>query len=187
MNTQDIRQLKKHMRIEMLHRRNQMDVTMKSEYDIKICNHLIELVRTNTFSNIHCYLPINGEINIRPLIHDLLSENKTVIVPKTLPKRQLENRVLKSLNISDIEIGIQNTQHPANKEIFQGHYDLIVVPGLAFDEQNYRLGYGGGYYDSFLANQKEALKIGVFYPFQKVDLIPIESHDLSLDQILYFE
>ncbi|MFT4755084.1 MAG: 5-formyltetrahydrofolate cyclo-ligase, partial [Salibacteraceae bacterium] len=66
----------------------------------------------------------------------------------------------------------------------EGHYDLIIVPGLAFDNQNFRVGYGGGYYDGFLANQNEALKVGVFYGFQEVESVPTESHDLVLDSII---
>ena len=61
---------------------------------------------------------------------------------------------------------------------------MIIVPGLAFDAQNYRLGYGGGYYDNFIVNHAQAKKIGIFYPFQKVEKVPVEAHDFPLDKIL---
>ena len=58
---------------------------------------------------------------------------------------------------------------------------------MSFDEYNYRLGYGAGYYDNFLVNHPNALKVGIFYPFQKVDKVPTEPHDVKLDEIFYFE
>jgi 5-formyltetrahydrofolate cyclo-ligase len=59
--------------------------------------------------------------------------------------------------------------------------DLIIVPGVAFAKSGYRIGYGGGYYDYFLANQKKALKIGVGYPMQLMNDLPSEDQDIPLD------
>ena len=112
----------------------------------------------------------------------MLTKNIKVITPKTLPKRQLENLELHALN--ELEKGVFGTSHPANSEIYSGNYDLIIVPGLAFDNQNYRLGYGGGYYDTFLEQHPNAFKVGIFYPFQKVSTVPKEKHDVCLDTIL---
>jgi 5-formyltetrahydrofolate cyclo-ligase len=55
---------------------------------------------------------------------------------------------------------------------------------LAFDAANYRLGYGGGYYDGFLRQHPEAYKLGICYPFQKVKQVPLEAHDVRLDAVL---
>jgi 5-formyltetrahydrofolate cyclo-ligase len=151
-------------------------------YDQWICDSLWELIRENEFEKVHCYLPMSTEINIFPLIDEMLAANMTVICPKTFPKRRLQNLVLKSAN--QVEEGVHGTSHPANSEEFLGEYDLIIVPGLAFDTANFRLGYGGGYYDSFLADNPETLKVGIFYPFQKVIHIPLEPHDVQLDKII---
>ncbi len=61
---------------------------------------------------------------------------------------------------------------------------VLFVPLLAFDDNGNRLGYGGGYYDDFLVNHPLAKKIGIFYPFQEVEHVPLEPHDLKLDEIL---
>lgn len=63
-------------------------------------------------------------------------------------------------------------------------FDVIIVPMLGFDESLHRIGYGAGYYDKFLASQPEAKKIGVCFEIGKVDLVPIESHDVPLDVII---
>jgi 5-formyltetrahydrofolate cyclo-ligase len=63
-------------------------------------------------------------------------------------------------------------------------FDLIIVPLLAFDERKHRLGFGGGWYDRFLAAQPNALKIGLGYEFQRSGSLPVEPHDIALDMII---
>ena len=63
-------------------------------------------------------------------------------------------------------------------------YDVILVPGLAFDRKGNRIGYGKGHYDKFLAGQDKAVKIGISYEFAVLDRIPVESHDITLNYII---
>ncbi len=81
---------------------------------------------------------------------------------------------------------ISITAKPAGKdEPFPGEkYDLIIVPVLGFDKQNYRLGLGGGWYDRFLAGQKQARTIGLAYRSAKLSSLPHEQHDIALDTII---
>lgn len=181
----EIKEKKKSIRKLMLEQRRKLDAPVKLEYDQFICEQLEQIILKNGYSVIHAYIPIANEIDITPLLIKLLKYNITIVCPKTLPKRRLENRVLKSLN--ELEIGIMGTMHPVEYELFNGRYDLIIVPGLAFDNRNYRVGYGGGYYDNFLVMQPESFKVGIFYPFQKVDVVPVEPHDICLDTILVKE
>ncbi len=173
---------KKELRKQMLIERAQLNASFKSKYDFWICSELNKIVLECNYKTVHAYLPMGKEIDISPLIDTLLQKNITIICPKTLPKRKLENRILTSLK--DIEQGVFGTTHPANPNEYKGEIDLIILPGLAFDENNYRMGYGGGYYDNFLINHPESKKVGIFYPFQKVKKVPTENHDLALDQIL---
>lgn len=165
----------------MLKKRALLHPLKKQDYDKIICNRLAETIENVKAKVVHAYIPMGNEINIAPLIQQLLDKKITVVIPKTLKNRQLQNLILNSLN--DLETGIAKTQHPANSIEYQGNCDVIIVPGLAFDKQNYRLGYGGGYYDGFLATQLNALKIGIFYPFQEVEKVPTEPHDEQLSAI----
>jgi 5-formyltetrahydrofolate cyclo-ligase len=63
-------------------------------------------------------------------------------------------------------------------------FDMILVPCLAFDEQRYRLGWGGGWYDKFLTDQTQALKVGLAYKDSLVPSLPREPHDIPLDIII---
>jgi 5-formyltetrahydrofolate cyclo-ligase len=178
----DIINQKKELRKGMLIKRAKLNAAYKKEYDLWICNELENVIDKNNYKTIHAYLPMGKEIDITPLLKNLLAKNITIVTPKTLPKRQLENRTLTSLN--KIEKGVFGTTHPSNPEEYKGTFDLIIVPGLAFDENNYRLGYGGGYYDNFLTNNATANTIGIFYPEQKMQKVPTESHDCKLNSIL---
>ena len=62
--------------------------------------------------------------------------------------------------------------------------DLILVAGIAFDRDGYRLGYGLGYYDKFLAKLPKALKIGLCFDLQIVEKVPRESYDVPVDMIV---
>lgn len=178
----DIIKQKKDLRQEMLIKRAQLKSSYKKEYDLWVCEKLGEIISKNNYKLIHAYLPMGKEIDINPLLQNLLNKNITVFTPKTLPKRKLENRILTSL--TDIEKGVFGTTHPANPKEYTDTFDLIIVPGLAFDNKNYRLGYGGGYYDNFLVNHPRAYKLGIFYPEQEIREVPIEPHDIKLDNIL---
>ena len=180
-----VREQKKILRKQMFLKRAKLPKFVKTQYDQWICDALLTMIEEHHFRTIHCYLPMGTEINIFPLIEELLENGLTVIAPKTLPKRTLKNLILKSLD--ELEEGVFGTVHPAGEEEFRGEYDLIIVPGLSFDSNNYRLGYGGVYYDNFMLNHLSARKVGLFYPFQKVEKIPLESHDLRLDEILVGE
>ena len=157
----------------------------KLTYDLEICNKLEALIDKINAKVVHAYLPMGKEIDITPLLKNLLDKNIIVVSPKTLKNRKLQNLVLNSLE--EIEEGVFGTTHPTNSVEYTGAFDLIIVPGLAFDDKKYRLGYGAGYYDNFLVNHPNTLKVGVFYPFQQVIKVPIEPHDVKLDETIYLD
>lgn len=170
---------KQKLRETALQRRNCLPRKEQQEYSKKICDQIWQLIEKNRFQTIHSYLPMGSEVNLTPLLQKALALGLTVVVPKTLKSRQMQNLILKDLK--NMELGIFNTYHPKNTSEYTGEYDMVIVAGLLFDRHGYRIGYGGGYYDTFLAHQKEALKVGVCYPFQRVESLPKESHDVPLD------
>lgn len=173
---------KKQLRSAITKQRDALDAAFKKEYDSWICTQLEQHIADKNCKVVHAYLPMGNEIDIKPLLEKLLSNSITVVVPKTLRQRKLQHLVLRSLN--ELASGIFGTSHPENTTEYLGTYDLIIVPGLAFDTNNYRLGYGGGYYDAFLAEHPNAFTVGICCPFQKVTQVPKETHDVCLDGVL---
>jgi len=87
-------------------------------------------------------------------------------------------------DLNRLTIGKYGIKEVATSEIYTGSYDIILVPGLVFSADGFRVGYGGGYYDFFLAQHPEALKVGVGFPFQLAENIPNEKHDVRLDKLI---
>ncbi len=179
---QIIKAQKKHLRETILEQRDNLPRQALNAYSEKICAQLWAYILEKNVAVIHSYLTMGSEVNVLPLLHKALENNLTVVVPKTLKKRQMQNLILKDLK--DMEAGIFGTYHPKDSEEYPGEYDLIIVAGLAFDKNGFRVGYGGGYYDTFLVEQIAAKKIGVCYPFQLVENVPVETHDIQLDLVL---
>ena len=83
--------------------------------------------------------------------------------------------------LGENKIGILEPNHEV---MFKGTFDIILVPGLAFSEDGFRIGYGGGYYDYFLAQHPDVMKIGVGFPMQLVKHLPNEPHDIPVDLLV---
>ncbi len=96
----------------------------------------------------------------------------------------------KDLVLREFE-GVDNMKSTTNfgikepiAEVYSGTIDLVIVPGLAFDKKNNRLGRGKGYYDRFLINTK-AYKIGICFDFQFFDAIPAYNDDIRMDEVVF--
>ena len=131
---------------------------------------------------LHAFIPIESEVDIKPFLQRWMAADRLLVTPQTLANRRLRNLVTTSLD--NLQIGVFNTRYASSTEQYSGPYDIILVPGLAFTASGYRLGYGGGYYDTFLAQHPEALKVGVGYPSQLVAELPLEDHDIALDMMV---
>lgn len=175
-------QHKKELRQKMRDTRDALDKEWKRSYDVRMNERLVQLITDRNANSIHLYLPIGSEINIRPAIDVWLRDGKHLICPKALPARKLSHHTLSSRQ--ELEKGYFGTRHPIGPALDSGEADIILVPGLAFDTLNRRLGYGSGYYDTFLQTLKTGHSVGLAYPFQFMDEIPVDEWDMPLNEII---
>ena len=139
---------------------------------------------------IAAYMPFRSEVDVRPLIRRCWEYGIQVAVPRPVLKtRQLVWHLIDNEN--DLETGAYGILEPNPEQPEWDHpeqFDLIIVPGLAFDQRLRRLGYGGGYYDRLLAQLPEdsgrPLTVAVAFEFQIVPEVPTEAHDIPLDAIV---
>jgi 5-formyltetrahydrofolate cyclo-ligase len=172
------------LRKYLLHRRASVDPEWKSRYDAHLCEALFQWIHDGGFQRIHTYIPMGHEVDLMPLLRRLLAEGLTLVAPETLKGRRLKNWVIRDLD--DLQAGIFGTRFPRSGQSFEEEFDLILVPGLGFDARGFRLGYGGGYYDAFLSRHPESFKVAAAYPFQMIEDLPLEEHDIPVDQVLFF-
>ena len=126
------------------------------------------------------------EVNLQPAIQYGLLHHKKCVFPKVVGQTLLLFRVAHPS--FGLELGRFDILEPTNESspIDKMDLDLILVPGIVFDERGYRIGYGGGYYDRLLQNLNVP-KIGLAYEFQilrqKAE-IPYDYYDAKVDMII---
>lgn len=105
---------------------------------------------------------------------------KQIILPTVVGDDIVPVKLDDSTTFAKGDFDIQEPQ----SEPYTGDYELIIVPGVAFDKNGNRLGRGRGYYDRFLCNHTKVKKIGICFDFQLVDEIPTEPTDIKMDEII---
>ena len=178
----DILEYKRELRDKMLTQRDNMDGAVKEIFDREICDKLWSLILKERPGSVHVFIPFRSEIDISPLFPLLWEKGIPTITSIIMDHGQL--RHVRFFSLDEIIRGRFGVPYPSDGIPFEESPDLIVVPGLAFDSHGKRIGYGGGYYDRFLSGFPEAHKIGVCYPFQLLDLLHEESHDVRVDQVV---
>lgn len=128
------------------------------------------------------YHALTDEVCTDMLIRNAEMMNKTVLLPVVVGD-ELELRVYEGEE--SLSIGAYGIKEPTGRLFPESEYhriDLAIIPGMAFDAHNNRLGRGKGYYDRLLPKLSKAYKIGVCFPFQILDSIPCEEHDVRVNE-----
>ncbi len=149
-----------------------------------IIGHLLSLQEFENAKTILSYISFGSEVNTHGLIR-LLLEKKEVFVPFVeKDRREIYISELRDWNeLSSGAYGILEPKKECIREREINEIEIALVPGLAFDEEGYRIGYGGGYYDKLL-KKMDGEKIGVAYDFQISKKVPREGHDIKMDRIV---
>ncbi len=131
------------------------------------------------------YAAKGKEVQTAMIVEAALREGKTVLLPITnMEKKEIEASVIENYG-SDLKKGAFGIMEPKQKMAFdEAQISAIIVPGIAFDTEGHRLGYGHGFYDKLLHRLTNAVKIGLAYDFQIMDKLPRESHDEKMDIIV---
>lgn len=175
---------KRKIRKEVLKQRDSITQEDKKAKDDSIKNILINLPEFEKANSILFYASYKSEVDTFVLMNYCISANKAVSLPK-VNKESSELEIYKIKDLSELGAGYQNIPEPllSKDRIMLKDIDLIIVPGVAFDEQCNRLGYGKGCYDKML-NEKSSPAIALAYEEQIVNSVPAESHDIKMDKII---
>ena len=132
---------------------------------------------------IYGYMPYNQEVRTIPMLEQALKDGKRVAVPKCYGD---EMRFIFLDDLSKVEKGYSNIPEPiADEPVADDETALVLMPGLAFDPQGHRIGYGGGFYDKFLAKEPNHPTLALCYDFQMLPYLETEAHDLPVDVVLW--
>jgi len=140
----------------------------------------ISLPEVEKASSVLAFASFGGEIPTDPLLELLLEAGKTLMLPYVdTQDGKMRAAVIGSLG--DLVPGFRGIRQPASRVPAKAA-DIAIVPGVAFDEQGRRLGYGGGFYDRYLEEIVAGVPvIGLCFDAQVMEDVPVESHDRTVD------
>ena len=175
-----IRREQKAMRAIVEQQRRMMTAEQVSEQSAQIVAQIERMSAFREAQTVLLYYPIHNEVDLRPLLTKY-GDQKTFLFPVT-HRRSMEVRPYDGEDM--MRKGRYGVLEPQT-ETYKGHIDLILVPGVVFDQHCHRIGRGGGYYDKFLNSHPRAMKIGVCYTFQlKKHTIPHRLGDHKMDRVV---
>ena len=132
---------------------------------------------------IYGYLSYNQEVRTMPILEQALRDGKRVAVPKVYGE---EMRFLYLDALSLVAKGYGGIPEPiADEPVADDKPALVLMPGLAFDPEGHRIGYGGGFYDKFLAAEPNHPTLALCYDFQFLPTLETAPHDIPVDQVLW--
>lgn len=186
---------KKSLRHDMSCKRNMLtaqDIDILSE---KIFSRLLSLNILTDKKSILTYVSYKSEVKTYKIIDYCFNNSISVYAPKV--KGECMD-FYKISSYKELDYGAYGILEPINENIYVENYDnnciseihkpydIIIMPGLIFDTDGNRLGYGGGYYDRYLSKYNNLYKIAICYDFQIIDnnIISAEPHDIKPDIII---
>ena len=133
--------------------------------------------------SIYGYMSYNQEVRTLPILEQALRDGKRVAIPKCYGP---EMRFIWMEDLSLTEKSSCGIPEPVSDEpIADDPHALVLMPGMAFDAAGHRIGYGGGYYDKFLAAEPDHPTLALCFDFQVVEHLETEEFDIPVDAVLW--
>ena len=158
----------------------QEEILLRSE---KLGQLLAQSPIYQSAKTIYGYLPYNQEVRTVPMLERALQDGKKVAVPKVYGDTM---RFIYLEDMSCVETGYAGIPEPvADEPVADDKTALVLMPGLAFTKDGDRMGYGGGFYDRFLAEEPNHPTVALCYEFQILESLPTEEYDIPVDCVLW--
>jgi 5-formyltetrahydrofolate cyclo-ligase len=179
-------QSKKDIREQIIEHRESVDLKIRNQWDEIIFNRFIYSESYKKAHTIFAFVSFRSEVDTHEIIKHAIQDEKTICVPR-IQSKQKGIEIFKIEGFNQLKEGFFGILEPVESclAVDSNKIDIILMPGVAFDRQGGRVGYGAGFYDRFLANiKKEVHKIALAYDFQVLDNVPMDEHDIRIDGII---
>lgn len=187
---QDIQVYKAEIRNKYLLKRNKMPESSRKPRNKRIFQYLSEMWEYQAAGLVLSYVSMGSEISTRDIIDDALSKGKTVAVPYCIPgTKDMDFYKISSVNeLKEGSFGILEPEPEETRRITEYSNSICILPGLVFDRYGYRIGYGGGYYDRFLADKyscgQNTAKVGICYSSLVRLRLKTDKYDIPADYVV---
>ena len=178
---------KRKVRYEFLNLRDRVDPILASAYSNVIFSKVKKLPVYEKARTVMFYLTYGSEVATDSMISSALDEDKSVVVPAIQNPGDGKMFAVRISRLEDAYQSVYGIRQPEiNQEdlIGKDEIDLVFVPGIAFDYEGFRIGYGKGYFDRWLSGIVPEKTIGLAYDFQITDKMPTGKYDLPVGTII---
>ena len=185
MKSTEIKQTKKEIREQYRRIREALPPEKRKSEDEMIAKRLFDCAFYQNARFIYCYASLKDEAGTNMIIEEALRNGKRVALPRVRGKRRMEFCFIKSP--ADLKPGFMGIKEPGPwcpKAPAPFKDTLVLMPGIAFDRNGARAGYGGGYYDTYLEGHAECIKAALAYSVQIAPEIPAAPADIKVDMIV---
>ncbi|MEK9656912.1 MAG: 5-formyltetrahydrofolate cyclo-ligase [bacterium] len=175
---------KSDLRAQFLDIREQLAQDLVHYNSLRVVSRLRYFLSKLSIKTVLAYMPIKNEVDLSSLYKEILIDGHFSLVFPVVHKGGLLFRQVSNMSddLSRSTYGIFEPKEGCEC-VSINEIDLALVPGVVFDSSGYRLGFGGGYYDRLLASVSFDT-VGICFDFQIVDLLPIDSWDISMSYVL---
>lgn len=186
MSADSVKHAKAAMRREMRDRLGAMSPALRAEASLVICLAAASLPAFTDARCVALFAPLPSEPDVHPLIEEAWARGKRVVLPLMIKHGTVVELDWHEVTSWDDVVvpgpfGVREPDPLRCTRVRATEVDCAFVPGMAFDAEGYRLGRGGGFYDSFLSRVPPTMpSIGLFFATQKVETVPQEAHDQRL-------
>ncbi|WP_349497239.1 5-formyltetrahydrofolate cyclo-ligase [Clostridium felsineum] len=176
---------KKELREKMILKRDALTSDLKLVKDNIIYNKVVNSIQYRNANNIFIFVSYKNEVDTHNIINKAIHDGKRVFVPKVISKEK-GMEAIEIKGVSDLEKSSYGILEPKGFSYIEPKdIELVILPGLAFDKNGGRIGYGGGFYDRYMKLLKDsAIKIGICYNFQVVDKVIMDVNDVAVDKFI---
>lgn len=182
--------VKETLRREMRLRLRGLNAGLRAEASLVICQIAANTPAFLKSRRVALFAPLPSEPDIHPLIEEAWAQGKRVVLPLmikqgTVPKLDWHEVTSWDEVVVPGPFGLREPDPLRCARVSPTELNCVFVPGMAFDPEGFRLGRGGGFYDSFLAQAAPGLAcIGLFFSMQKIPAVPREPHDQALRTVI---
>lgn len=157
----------------------------RQKADREMAGLLFSCPAWETAETVFCYVSFRDEADTFRILREALKRGKKAAVPHVEGKHRMEFYYIHSIDeLSPGYMGIPEPSGAADRKAVPAKNDLVVMPGAAFDLSGARLGYGAGFYDSYLSKYPDCRKLALAYSVQIEEQIPPEPHDIPVEMII---
>ena len=148
-----------------------------------LCRKFLQTEEYRRARTLYGYLPYNQEVRTEAILEQAMADGKKVAVPKVYGD---EMKFIYLEDLTQVEKGYSGIPEPiADHPVAEDESALVLMPGLAFDPQGHRIGYGGGFYDKFLSREPNHPTVALCYEFQVVEKLETEEFDIPVDTVIW--